>query len=604
MSLSDLRDQLQRLEDSFKGPSYAAQDMALCITNLKSRIDQESSGLMKHGPVDARELSDLYVAATSSGIPNQSWNVLKAIVERAVDAESMTKKRFAEENGLAPIPPEVATRADLAFQVGARAFDDVADTALQEERSRAARARSLSAMTTRILEIERERMDALLQVRFDALVESLRFLDHAVAPFRGALEQDLDHLREARKRSVMDKLEQRSRTSNGGWDGAAMAAIDGFERGVESTLFNLKQKLALLVLDEERSPHTASTATEKALPPLGRPAPLPEEVTRRAQLLFQEAIGSIQKTHTTNMRKAMAAIARSNNSAGRLPAISAVWSQRIEAVIDAHLTSLADAVRFFRLRVSTYREAILSRLSKTAKAVTDTASFEMQRTVMASGSDTGFAGAVAAVRRKGEEAIASARRRLELLEQEESRGPSQDEGRTAKTTKSWRDYSPEQMAELVPVASKNTYLADIQTVILESGAGEPLCLLFVDVDDFKPINERFLHPGGDRALIAIAGVLASISKGKGKTYRYGGDEFVVLLPNFDMSEARVTAERARAQIENLKFEEPDFHVSVTIGGAVTTNARVLGAEILLKIADSALLEQKKRGKNQIAIESA
>lgn len=427
MSLSDLWDQLQHLEDLFKDQSYGAQEAALSIVDLRYRIDEESSGLVKHGPLDARELSDLSVAATSGKIPNQAWDQLKKIVERAADADAVAKKKFAEEGGRAPLPQEVTNHADLAYQIAAKEINDEAESELQRPRSRAPIPGDQNGAVVRILEIERERTDELLRVRLDVLTASLRRSRLPLSSFKGSIEKDLEELVSRRQAAVMDELGRRSRGVGGARGGSAMAAIAEFERQNEAALAHFKRKIAL---------------------------------------------------------------------------------------------------------------------------------------------------------------------------------SAEDDAATQQSTTSWRDLGPEQMDVLVSLASKKAYLADVQTATSESKAGDLLCLLFVDIDDFKSVNDRVGHSSADRALVAIAEVLASASTGKGKAYRFGGDEFVILLPNFDRSEALATAERARSGIESLKFDVPDLRITVTIGGGITRDAARLGAKGIFDLADSVLLDLKKKGKNRVVIESA
>ena len=76
-----------------------------------------------------------------------------------------------------------------------------------------------------------------------------------------------------------------------------------------------------------------------------------------------------------------------------------------------------------------------------------------------------------------------------------------------------------------------------------------MAILYLDLDGFKEVNDTLGHAAGNECLIQVARTMASAVLNKGKLYRPGGDEFVVLLPNFSSEEAASTAERIRATID-------------------------------------------------------
>lgn len=88
-----------------------------------------------------------------------------------------------------------------------------------------------------------------------------------------------------------------------------------------------------------------------------------------------------------------------------------------------------------------------------------------------------------------------------------------------------------------------------------------LSVLFIDLDGFKQVNDSQGHQAGDICLDSVVKVASEPILGKGKMYRYGGDEFVVSLPNFVSTEAEATAERIRAAIDKIKSrrEHKDNH---------------------------------------------
>jgi diguanylate cyclase (GGDEF)-like protein len=129
--------------------------------------------------------------------------------------------------------------------------------------------------------------------------------------------------------------------------------------------------------------------------------------------------------------------------------------------------------------------------------------------------------------------------------------------------------------------------------------GLPLTVLFLDLDFFKAINDRFGHSAGDAALVEVGGRLRRSLRAGDIVARYGGEEFVVLLPGTDTVEGRVIAERLRQQIGGQPVTLPGHHAaSVTVSiGLVTSRHVVHSAGDLLAAADAALYTAKQSGRD-------
>jgi len=164
---------------------------------------------------------------------------------------------------------------------------------------------------------------------------------------------------------------------------------------------------------------------------------------------------------------------------------------------------------------------------------------------------------------------------------------------------SWLREDPQTLDTLLGLGTKEVFLSDIATAIFESNPGEPLALLFVDVDEFKKVNDNHGHQVGDEVLSAIAKQLRAIVKAKGKTYRYAGDEFTLLLPNANDEEAAASAERLRMAVQNLQLSISTLTVTVSIGIAVCWGPNKYTAETLVKEADEAMYKSKASGKNRV-----
>ncbi len=134
--------------------------------------------------------------------------------------------------------------------------------------------------------------------------------------------------------------------------------------------------------------------------------------------------------------------------------------------------------------------------------------------------------------------------------------------------------------------------------------GGALSVLLIDLDDFKLVNDRHGHQAGDRVLQWLAGLLQSAIRLTDVPCRYGGDEFVVLLPDARIEDARRIAERLIASIETQAFVFDDDETTVTASVGVAGMNSATGAAVpdLVAAADAALFKAKRKlGKGQIAI---
>ena len=132
----------------------------------------------------------------------------------------------------------------------------------------------------------------------------------------------------------------------------------------------------------------------------------------------------------------------------------------------------------------------------------------------------------------------------------------------------------------------------------------PLSLCILDVDLFKPVNDRYGHISGDEVLRQIAGLLRKQARNDDIAARIGGEEFALLLPECDAQAARGFAERLREDIAATVFTpggEPQ-HITVSIGIAALAQDRD-ARPALMAAADAALYRAKSLGRNQVCVES-
>ena len=134
--------------------------------------------------------------------------------------------------------------------------------------------------------------------------------------------------------------------------------------------------------------------------------------------------------------------------------------------------------------------------------------------------------------------------------------------------------------------------------------GRPLSLAILDIDRFKAINDTYGHPAGDKVIKQMASLCLSAKRQSDIFGRFGGEEFVLLLPESSAAQAMVVAERIRTRFADMRHDlgAPAF-ATVSVGiAALDPNA--LGLESLIERADLALYAAKNAGRNRCRLASA
>jgi len=130
--------------------------------------------------------------------------------------------------------------------------------------------------------------------------------------------------------------------------------------------------------------------------------------------------------------------------------------------------------------------------------------------------------------------------------------------------------------------------------------GHPLSVLMIDIDHFKRINDTYGHVNGDVVLITLSNHLVNHVRGSDMVYRYGGEEFLILMRNTTVESASQRAEALRASVEAMAFHIDDQLIYLTISIGVATyplhSAELQG---VIEIADAALYQAKADGRNRV-----
>ncbi len=130
----------------------------------------------------------------------------------------------------------------------------------------------------------------------------------------------------------------------------------------------------------------------------------------------------------------------------------------------------------------------------------------------------------------------------------------------------------------------------------------PLSLLLLDIDNFKEFNDTFGHLEGDKALVRFSQIIKSCLRTNDSAYRYGGEEFTVILPETNGDEAKTVAQRIRSSLESEKFSPtPDKNAKITISIGVTQYFPKEELSAFIRRADRAMYLSKKNGRNRVSV---
>ncbi|MEL6202405.1 MAG: diguanylate cyclase, partial [Pseudomonadota bacterium] len=134
-----------------------------------------------------------------------------------------------------------------------------------------------------------------------------------------------------------------------------------------------------------------------------------------------------------------------------------------------------------------------------------------------------------------------------------------------------------------------------------------LSLLITDIDHFKSVNDTYGHEGGDDVLREFARRLRASVRGIDLACRYGGEEFVIVMPDTSAILAQDVAERLREEVAETPFKLADgrsIDLTTSIGVATLADAEGTDPSALLRKADQALYAAKEAGRNQVIADAA
>ncbi len=132
--------------------------------------------------------------------------------------------------------------------------------------------------------------------------------------------------------------------------------------------------------------------------------------------------------------------------------------------------------------------------------------------------------------------------------------------------------------------------------------GHSIAFMLIDLDHFKKVNDSYGHQAGDTTLQAATQIIGKSIRRSDIAFRYGGEEFLVILPEITLNNARQRAEQLRQAIDELEilFKGETIHISASIGMAIYPQHGSTGDEMLSRV-DHALYQAKKAGRNKVIL---
>jgi diguanylate cyclase (GGDEF)-like protein len=156
--------------------------------------------------------------------------------------------------------------------------------------------------------------------------------------------------------------------------------------------------------------------------------------------------------------------------------------------------------------------------------------------------------------------------------------------------------------QLTHLANRLYLRQELSRLLLEAGEkGFTVGVVMVDIDDFKAVNDIYGHDEGDRVLVALAQIMRESLREGDFVARWGGEEFVLVLPKTDYERVKIPLERLQKAVAE-KLRLPDGRsVTLSMGVVVFPEEGVQSAEELVRLADLAMYAAKRRGKNCVVL---
>ncbi|MFK8069234.1 MAG: GGDEF domain-containing protein [Gammaproteobacteria bacterium] len=155
---------------------------------------------------------------------------------------------------------------------------------------------------------------------------------------------------------------------------------------------------------------------------------------------------------------------------------------------------------------------------------------------------------------------------------------------------------------LTGISSRESIMDQAENAFADANQnGSNFSLVVADIDFFKHVNDTYGHAMGDEVLKKVAGRMNNVVRGNDVIGRTGGEEFMIVLPQSDITAASAVGERIRQAIEKspISFNDNSISITISLGAAQLKNNEKL--EELIERADQALYEAKETGRNRVCL---
>lgn len=158
-----------------------------------------------------------------------------------------------------------------------------------------------------------------------------------------------------------------------------------------------------------------------------------------------------------------------------------------------------------------------------------------------------------------------------------------------------------QLEPLTRLFNRRALAETVDRLMLSDKKNEQLSIAFLDLDDFKNINDNFGHAAGDAVLISLSGIIVETLETNRNAFRYGGDEFVLLFRDKTLSEIEEIVKKIMTKFQTMTFDylPKDFHCSMSVG--IATYKEKWTSKDWFNEADKATYKAKQNGKNRYEI---
>ncbi len=306
-----------------------------------------------------------------------------------------------------------------------------------------------------------------------------------------------------------------------------------------------------------------------------------------AQLFLAKRLGEHSETLDRCQQQVEREILERSLSSGPLARglLVGAWVDALEKHCDQVLDDLFGLMRSFAAFSSA--QQIREQFDGHVKAATDNLFQSLAE------SDFGGVSSVAAEQNRVANVIAGINRRISQRWQTQVDREARQRLQTGSLLSAAEDID-----DRLPLNRRRAFDRDLAEMAKAATEDSPLSLVMIDIDHFKKVNDNHGHPVGDEVLIEVADLVVRRAANKGKAYRFGGEEFALLLPAYSAEEAVGLGERIRKDIAGATLSSKKLEITASFGVACLPDDAA-DSKKLLESSDVALYKAKHQGRNQV-----